>query len=466
MKTAKWMVLSSLLLSPAVPSQAQQLSAGGAPEFVWKQSLPIRPGDPRINAIGGTELRAIAGFNNKLFAAVGYWKDSESENPALPGAQVVRLDGPGSTWRVDLQLDDRNPRGLRLYQAISTLEKVRFTTDSSGRALAAPVEMLLAGVWKRGPGLDVFSRAAGSDARPWSKTRMPGQESAPRGTQIRAFAVHKDEVTGADIVFAGATNAIFAGAYNSDRQTIAWNARPDWQGEYDGDPSAKGRVSSFADCAGKFYAAAYDKIYVRVDGRSPAWKEVFGTTIHTDSERVTGLRGLTCVRGASGADEALLVSVEDNPSRVYRIEPARGYKATLELDVSSFLTKALNTETQYAIVAYNDMTEYPDPSGSCPRHLIGLEANTPNAAETFDRHNPNAMYLVRDCHGGYALHEIRDLQIAPKPQLVSVRTLAVSPFQSDPPGTVYAGGFDTNRNESHNTAWLYKGVPAAASDAQ
>ena len=37
-----------------------------------------------------------------------------------------------------------------MYQAISTLEKVRFTTDSTGQPLADPVDFLLAGVWKRG----------------------------------------------------------------------------------------------------------------------------------------------------------------------------------------------------------------------------------------------------------------------------------------------------------------------------
>jgi hypothetical protein len=39
-----------------------------------------------------------------------------------------------------------------------------------------------------------------------------------------------------------------------------------------------------------------------------------------------------------------------------------------------------------------------------------------------------------------------------------VRALAVSPFASDPVGTVYAGGFDANNNLVHNTAWLYRGI--------
>jgi hypothetical protein len=457
-KKIKAIGFCSFLLIAAVPAWAQQ----SAPEFNWKQSLPIRPGDPAINRIGGTEVRAITTMDNKLFAAVGYWEDIDSENPALPGAQVLRLDSATSPWRVDLELDDRNPRGLRLYQAISNFEKVQFTEDSAGRPLTPPVEMLLAGAWKRGEGLDIFSRASGSPATPWSKTRIPGQEEAVRGTHFRSFGVHKDAVTGSDVVFAGANNAIFVGKYNRDSQNIEWSPRAEWQSNYAGG-SAKGRVSSFAECRGKLYAAAYDTVYERADGPAPSWKKVWGTTIQAKSNRVTGLRGLTCSHGVSGADDVMLVGVEDFPSRIYRIELMRGFKSTLELDVSAFLTKALSTEAKYGVVAYNDMTAYPDPAGSCTRYLIGLEANTPDAPETFDRHNPNAHFLVRDCNGGYTLHEIHDPQITPQPQLVSVRSLAVSPFPDDPPGTVYAGGFDTNRNKVHNSAWLYKGVPAAGS---
>ena len=102
-----------------------------------------------------------------------------------------------------------------------------------------------------------------------------------------------------------------------------------------------------------------------------------------------------------------------------------------------------------------------DPAGTCTRYLIGLEVTTPDAPETFNRKDPKAHFLVRDCSGGYTLHEIHDPQIVPQPQLVSVRSLAVSPFPDDPRGTIYAGGFDANHNKVHNSAWLYKGVPAA-----
>ena len=195
-------------------------------------------------------------------------------------------------------------------------------------------------------------------------------------------------------------------------------------------------MASFAECNGKLFAAAYDTVYERADGKSPAWKKVFGTTIHAQSNQVTGFRGLTCIGGPSGTGDVMLVGVEDNPSAIYRIDPREigpsgECSGTLELNVSSFLTKALGTETTYAIVAYNNMTKYPDPvNGS--NVLIGLEAATPFASHTFaGRHTPNGYYLVRDGNSGYAVREIRDFLIEPKPELESMRTMADSPFPTD-----------------------------------
>jgi hypothetical protein len=476
MKARNWIALWSVLITAALLYSAQPLrwvssqesQIQRASEFVWSQSLPIRSGDSSIAAIGGTEVRALVPFDNKLFAAIGYWMDTEKANPALPGAQVLRLDGPDSQWQVDLELRDRTPQGLRKYQAISTIEKVHFTTDSTGRKLDHPVDLLLAGVWKRGPGLDVFSRVTGSGFHTWSRIPIPGQEDAPRGTQIRAFFLHKDQITGGDIVFAGVTNGIFVGKYDRDLQNIVWNPQPEWKGDL-AQPSARARVASFAECNGKLYATASSTLYERLDGSSPLWKKVFETELHAQSTRVTGFRSLTCILEGRKSGGVLLAGVEDNPSRIYRIDPreispAGEYNATLELDVSSFLTRALATRATYAIVAYNNMTEYPDSARACSRLLLGLEAITPQASETFgmQHFNPHGHYLLRDCDGSYALRELRDLKINPEPPLVAVRALAVSPFQSDPTGTVYAGGFDTNRNPVHNTAWLYKGVPKAA----
>lgn len=468
MKIRTWTALFLLTNASVCWAQEQSLAPSQQLDFVWKQSLPLRSNDPRIIAIGGTELHALAAFDGRLFAANGYWMDTEKASPALPGAQVLRLDDANSQWEVDLELTDRASSGMRKYQAISTLNKIRFTMDQRRHQLARPVELLLAGVWKRDIGLDVFWRASGAGFYRWSRATIPGQEAALRGTKVRAFILHKDQITGDEIVFAGASNGIFTGKYDAERQNIAWEAQPEWHADVANRPSAATRIASFAECNGKLYATEHGAIYERSDGSSPSWKKIFETTVHLQSDRVTGFRGLTCIRDSSKLLNDLLVGVEDNPSRIYRIDPGSAdqsgyYEAALELDVSAFLTKALGTEATYAIVAYNDMTEYPDSSGTCPYLLVGLETVTPQTTAWFgEQHfDPHAYYLLRDCRGNYALRVIRDRQIEPEPQLVATRTFAVTPFQSDPPGTVYAGGFDANYNPVHNTAWLYKGVPAA-----
>jgi hypothetical protein len=61
--------------------------------------------------------------------------------------------------------------------------------------------------------------------------------------------------------------------------------------------------------------------------------------------------------------------------------------------------------------------------------------------------------------GHYSSVEIVDPGITPKPALVATRTLILSPFPSDPPGTLYAGGFDAGNIRPHNSAWLYRGTP-------
>ena len=282
----------------------------------------------------------------------------------------------------------------------------------------------------------MFSRATGSPSFPWSRIRIPGHENAPPGSQVRSFALHKDQITGVDVVFAGASNAIFTGRYNRTQKSIVWNPQPEWQGEV-GRPSAKGRVSSFAECNGKLYAAVHGVIYERLDGPSPEWKKIFETTIQDANDpAVTGLRGLTSIRNNSGPGEVLLASVEDLPARIYRIDPheiaASGlYGATLELDVSAFLTQALGTQVSYGGIAYNDTTEYASHDPHCPFRLIGMEVITPDAPETFGKNkfDPRAFYLIRDCSGHYTLREIADSRIFPKPQLVAVRALASRPLR-------------------------------------
>jgi hypothetical protein len=462
-------VAGAALLSSATADAFPAASAGtaGLPGalFSWRRSLPIDPMSPRIGVIGGTELRALAVMDGALYAGNGYWHDSRRADPALPGAQVLVLNSPAGSWQVDAEFDDRiasGPQaGLRRYQAIGAMDRVTFSSDFRGRELASPVSVLLASVWDRLGSLTLFARDGRS--RQWSKTVFAA--TAPHGAQIRSFGFHRDSVTGIERVFAG-TNplGIVSGGYDPQGPgRIAWQAGPE-PGVSPTRPAQ--RVMSFAECDGKLYATVGWQIYQRRDGLAPSWHEVFTWGRGLPLNGNGGLRGLTPVSDPDYGGQALLVAAEGRQGRLLRIAPRGQFRAVTELDVLAFASRELSTPVRSLIVAYNDMTAYPStpqpgiPAGSL---LIGgYHAATPLSPVGVGTQHvaPGAYILIRDPAQGYRGLEVADPAITPAPALVATRAIAVSPFPSDPPGTVYAGGFDAGGITSHNSAWLYRGTRA------
>jgi hypothetical protein len=222
-------------------------------------------------------------------------------------------------------------------------------------------------------------------------------------------------------------------------------------------------VLSFAECNSKLYATIGWTLYRRDDGPTPRWSEVYGlpdppAAIDPDHY---GLRGATAVPNPDGPGQSLRVAVEGRPFSILRIDPRAGHVARTELDVSAFLTRRWGTYVGYGIAAYNDMTRYVDPARpDCPSTLIGFESTTrySDIAVGQTGKHPYAHFLVRDCHGFYGVRKVVD-PTNPYADLVAVRTIAPSPFATDPPGTIYAGGFDAGNMQAHNTAWLYRGRP-------
>lgn len=446
----------------------QDASASDVPTISWKRSLPIEPMSSAVSAIGGTELRALAAMDGTLYAGNGYWRDTRKSEPSLPGPQIFALDSPTDTWRVDTQFDERISKGWqkgeRRYEAIGSLYSVQFHSDSQGRPLQPARSVLLASVWDRLGSLRVFYKN-GANGK-WSHSDLVAD--APLLSQIRSFGFHRDTVTGIEHVFAGTNpEGIVSGVYDaSGAGGIQWSRSPEpgvipWRRAQ--------RVMSFAECNGKLYATVGWQIYEREDGYKPRWKPVFtfgrwGRWMPLNG--YGGLRGLTSVADPSGAAQDLLVVAEGRRGGIIRISPSSGFKAVNELDVRSALSRLWNIQVGGDIVAYNDMTAYPDllnNNHSCPNLLMGgFDAQTPNIVNGIGarRKAPGAYLLIRNCEGNYTSREIVDPTITPKPALVATRTLILSPFPSDPPGTLYAGGFDAGNIRPHNSAWLYRGTPA------
>jgi len=448
--------------------------------FDWRRSLPVEWMSPATGPIGGTETRALVPFNGKLYAAMGYWSDSQLKNLELPGAQVLVLDSAKSEWKVDLELPERvswDPLNLRVlknwtmrfhfsgcrkYLAVSMLSAVKFTRDLDGNSIP-PVSILIAGVWLNGGGAtEVFYKTDKSGK--WVNAVLDD------GTQyhpVRSFTVYEDKATQAQQLLAGfgwkEHPGIYSGRYDPRMDRLVWDKKPELleSKAYAKQPKDDLRVTSFVECNGKLYASVYDRLYERQDGKSPIWKVVFEHHLNSNSGRGTGFRGLTAIPAQGGKGGRILFTVEDDPLVILSVDPLANFECKEDLNVSGYLAGIWKTTVKYGVAAYNNMLVYPYPSKEAPSLFIGFEIVTPKLDEThrFKYWNANANFLIRHADGKYELREIFDPALAVKPKLVSTRTLALSPFPGDPPGTLYAGGFDGNYLPVHNTAWIYKGVP-------
>jgi len=423
--------------------------------------------DPAGRFAGGTEMRLLAAHAGRLYAGNGYWEDRPGPEGAQ-GAQILVLDQPGGRWRVDHDFAEPMPNGRPRDLAVGALGEAVFAHDGAGRPLPRPAALLIASTWDLGGASRVFTRDDATGT--WSAVTLAEDRPEPHFLpQIRSFATHRDSATGADLVFAGdAPRGIFAGVFDPAAPgRVRWGAAPELDASGLGTSglggaSGKVRVSSFAECNGRLYAAIGQQVYERIDGPRPQWRVVYTNPRPGFSE--TGLRGLTAV-AVPGGGEQLLAAIEGSAARLVRIDPASGAETT-ELELLPFLARAWGMRVGYTIAAYNDMTRLRR-AGRGEALVFGLEAFIPPGAAVapghavvdvgYGRLESGGWYIVRWPDGRFALHRI-DARF-PRP-LVSVRAIGASPFAGD--DALYFAGYDANKAPAHDTAWIARADAAAA----
>ena len=422
--------------------------------------------------IGGTEIRALVAHAGKLFAGNGYWMDEPGpEGPQ--GAQILVLDRPGGRWRVDHAFDEQMPDGRSRYIAIGALGEVDFATDGNGKPLAKPASILLASTWDVADEDKVFARDDATGAWIGAALAYNDRNAGRRLSQVRSFAAHRDRVTGIDYAFAGQRpQGIFSGVYDPTAAgRIRWSQTPELAISALSIPEFRGmdgrlRVTSFAECNDRLYAAVGQQIYERIDGTAPHWRLTY--TNPNPGYSQSGLRGLTAVASPSGHGQALIAGVEGTAPRIVRIDPNDGSETT-ELDLREFLTRGWGMGVRYAIAGYNDMTEVRDGRGEDVL-LIGLEAVVnpgPQAAAGDGLFNigrgrvveGGAWYLIRHSNGSYDLRRIPPAR--PGQLMVATRSIVASPFPAER-DAIYFGGFDASKTPVHDTAWIVRATLQAA----
>ena len=406
--------------------------------------------DTNGNYVAGTEIMHLVPYKGRVYAGNSLTLEEE---PTIPKAcQVLVLDSPKGRWRVEHQFTRLNPR-------MGSMKAITFSTDGKGNRIGA-VSMLLAGLGVvRGP-VQIFTRD--DETGRWIPTVIG---SVTKITNIRSIGFHRDRITGIDLVFAGTdTLSVVGGVYDPNVPgRIRWEISPEFQ-----TPPGE-RVMGFSECNGVLYCATSRYIFKRTDGSSASWHQVY---FSPQENYYQGIRGLTAVSNPSGTGEVLLFAAL---RKVRRIDPASGFKETVELDIASFLTQRLGNTVTFVLAAYTEFMPYTVPETGEVVWLFGFECGySPLVMETKPPPNlrlfiakppkwegrylaAEARYFIRHARGQNISYEMAEIRDPSNPKMVAVRAIAVSPFPEDHGQAIYFGGPDCNSTDGHNTAWIYRG---------
>jgi hypothetical protein len=450
--------------SPAVPAAA---TTAASPLKPLSYQLSWHAGDKDVNGktMYGVELMRILPYKGKLYASNSLWTERD---PSIPKAsQLLVLDSPDAKWKLLHQFTTRNLR-------LTCLQNVTFTTDGAGNKIE-PVEMLLAAPDQiRAGAVEVYSLDDNKNTLAVMKLGM----TADTYSDIRAMGLHHDSVTGIDYVFAGSTAlGIYRGVYDAKASgRITWQASEYTVNAGVYSPGGE-RVMGFANCNGELYAATSKHILKRTDGKSPSW-----TTVkeYPNEMAASGIRGLTAVPNPSGSGQVLLYNCRDKDmqTKVRRLDPVNSYAETVELNINADMGARLGARIPYVLSAYNDFLNYTSPGTGENVWMFGFEISFMQPAvkqhqqwrvmkvekqhltgSSWDMYySAEGRYYVRYVKAGVVTYELKEVIDPALPTLVSVRTIAVSPFPVDQGKVLYFGGYDANYQPSHNTGWIYKGV--------
>jgi len=435
------LIIAALAVMSGATGRAQAQAASG-----WEQSFKAGTMDTSTDKpIGGTEIVHLIAHKGRLYAGNGYWMDTRGY-ARIPWSQVLVLDAQDRTWQVDLAL---GPRHLR----VTALKSVTFSTAADGRALPQPVNLLLAASDIQAGQRESNIWARDDDTDTWHKTTLPIGHELRRST--RAFAVHRDQVTGIDRVFVAAgAPGIFSGVYDARLP-----GRIRWDGRAELGPVTI-RPMSFVVANGFLYASAGVSVYRRQDGIRPTWEKVYadGTREHWE---LGGIRGLTAVSSPNGNGQSLLFSHTD---RIIRVDPLEDRRATVELNIRQLLQKNWGMPVPGSIIAaYSYMLPLEDPGSGRTVHIMGVEARVQRGPkdkqyrpDTYGGWYAGGAYLIRESSQDYRLKEVNGRWKPGKPKLVAPRAFAISPFTQDRGRQIYIGGFDCNFFPARDTAWIFR----------
>jgi hypothetical protein len=445
----------------------------------WSTSFVAGCYDRNGKVAGGSQVMHLVPHKGALFAASGYWMDRRNvwyggKDPNTGCAQVLRLSGPNEPWAVDLEL---GPQHLRT----ELLKSITFRLDGNGRPLPVPDTLLIASTYSGNgsPGISVFVR--NDERRSWTTSKVINGDTGRRGgdNSVRAAAVYRDRVTGLESVYLSVgILGIYAGRYDASRPgKISWASAPE-PGTMTGT-----RILSIVEANDSFFFSDGTKVFRRIDGPMPRYVEVADMSDEVSSgtdramfQSIGGIRGLSAIDGPIPGKQSLIFAwhpgKRSSMGCVVRLDPQSdgSYARVREDCLAEQISKHLDgAPISYVLAAYNTFMPLRDPKSNELIHVIGLEALIPASPEgrrfehlmAYNMRNDNggfyagAMYALRDSRGRWRVGEVNGKYRLGQPELVSIYTIAPSPFGEPDRQMIYLGGYDSNYFPSSDTAWVY-----------
>ncbi len=445
----------------------------------WSTSFVAACVDRNGKRAGGSQVMHLVPHKGALFAANGYWRDRSNiwyggKDPNAGWAQVLRLSGPDQPWTVDLDL---GPQQLRT----ELLKSVTFRLDGNGRPLPAPAALLFASAYEGNGSRGIAFFVRDDERGSWIPSKIINGDTGQRGenNSVRAALVYRDRVTGLESLFLSVgILGIYTGRYDPSRPSrIAWAQAPE------SGTTTRTRILSIVEANDNLFFSEGTKIFRRVDGPAPRWAEIADLSgeASPDTDRalfqsIGGIRGLSAIDGPVPGKQSLIFmwhpGKRSSRGCIMRLDPKPdgSYTRVAEGCLAELIGKHIGgAPIGYVAGAYNNFMPLRDPKSGELLHITGIEAYIPATSEgrRFDQliaHNmrtnnggfyAGGMYALRDSRGQWRIGEVNGKYQPGQPELVSIYTVALSPFSEPGRQTVYLGGYDPDDYPSSDTAWVY-----------
>jgi len=429
----------------------------GGHAFHWKPSLEF----DLVSGKGPLPVNAmqLVAHDGMLFC--GMATSFERDRYSGASSYIYKKAGADESWQLEA---DFGPDTSRVGQMFSA----RFETDGDGKPIpGGPKEVLVAFTMNIGgrSGTEALQvRVRDDETGVWRTHDLPTPR-VPKAN-VREVWLHRDRVTGADLLFVAASPSplgILIGSYDEEAPGgIRWQTEPEIVSK---GRRGTGKWFGMATVNGVLLAADLDTVYRRQDGPEPTWTEVAAFPRGVGDEGGAGVRGLTAVPNPGDLtdwpeDEMLFLATR---MKLWRLrvpdETTMEHERTVELDLCPWLSVELDDTVVFAEAAFNRLEPFVPETGASPVWPVGFQVVYEVPGKTLSNQDPDsfrlkdhAPFLLRDDRGCYTLDRIDS-----EKRLFLVRDFHPSPFPANP-NTLYGCGYNGSYFKgSLGTAWIFRG---------